>query len=79
MAIAARSTPATDVASDAGDPSGARPGDHVTVTPDDYGLDPVAGEIVAVSPREVAIRRRDEQVGEVVVHFPRAGFRLARA
>ena len=79
LAIAARSTPATDVASDAGDPSGARPGDHVTVTPDDYGLDPVAGEIVAVSPREVAIRRRDEQVGEVVVHFPRAGFRLARA
>jgi len=49
------------------------------VTPDDYGLDPVAGEIVAVSPREVAIRRRDEQVGEIVVHFPRAGFRLARA
>ena len=79
LAIAARSTPATDVASDPGDPSGARPGDHVTVTPDDYGLDPVAGEIVAVSPREVAIRRRDEQVGEIVVHFPRAGFRLARA
>jgi glutathione S-transferase len=79
LAIAARTEPTTDVASDPGDPSGPRAGDCVTVTPDDYGLDPVAGEIVAVSAREVAIRRRDAQVGEIVVHFPRAGFRLARA
>ena len=28
---------------------------------------------------EVAIRRRDPEVGDVVVHFPRAGFRLAPA
>ncbi len=79
LAVATRGNPATDVAADRADPSGARPGDRVTVTPDDYALDPVAGEIVALSARDVAIRRRDPQVGEIVVHFPRAGYRLSRA
>ena len=31
-------------------------------------------EIVALSPQHIAIRRHDPQAGEVVVHFPRAGF-----
>ena len=51
---------------------------EVTVTPDDYGFDPVAGTLVASSVDEVAIRRSDPAVGEVVVHFPRFGFRVAR-
>jgi glutathione S-transferase len=76
LAIAARSAPAPGV--DPADAS-AQAGDRVTVTPDDYALDPVAGEIVALTASEVAIRRRDSEVGEVVVHFPRAGFRVARA
>ena len=42
--------------------------------PDDYGKIRVAGEIVALSPQHIAIRRHDAQAGEVVVHFPRAGF-----
>jgi hypothetical protein len=44
------------------------------VVPDDYGRDPVVGEIVSASIHAIAIRRVDERVGEVVVHFPRAGF-----
>ena len=44
--------------------------------PDDYGFDPVAGELVCSSVNEVAVRRVDEQVGEIVVHFPRLGFRV---
>jgi hypothetical protein len=79
LAIAAKSESATAPCADTGDPNGAAPGDRVTVTPDDYALDPVAGEIVALTSTDVAIRRRDPAVGEVVVHFPRGGFRLAAA
>ncbi len=42
--------------------------------PDDYGKIRVAGEIVALSPQHIAIRRHDPRAGEIVVHFPRAGF-----
>jgi hypothetical protein len=44
------------------------------VVPDDYGKVEVRGEIVSLSAQHIAIRRHDEQAGEVVVHFPRAGF-----
>lgn len=51
-------------------------GTEVTVTPDDSGRDPVAGALVALSPGEIVIRRRDPVIGEVLQHFPRAGFVL---
>lgn len=62
--------------SDTGDPNGLVPGMRVHVVPDDYGFDPVEGELVASSRHEVALRREAPEVGEVVVHFPRAGFRV---
>ena len=49
-------------------------GQRVTVTPDDYGKVPVAGELVTLQLQEVAVRRVDERAGEVVVHFPRIGY-----
>jgi len=79
LAIAAASEPATPSTPDPDDPNGRKPGDRVTVTPDDYALDPVAGELVALTATDVAIRRRDGEIGDVVVHFPRAGFRIAPA
>lgn len=79
LKIAQESTPAAVRAADALEPNGIKPGDRVTVTADDYGFDPVAGEVVASSIHEIAIRRRDDQVGEIVVHFPRIGFRVAQA
>jgi hypothetical protein len=33
---------------------------------------------VSLSAQHIAIRRRDERAGEIVVHFPRAGFWIAR-
>jgi glutathione S-transferase len=78
LEIAARSAPASPVVADPGDPNGRAPGDRVTVTPDDYGRIPVSGEIVSLSAQHIAIRRHDERAGEVVVHFPRAGFLIAR-
>ena len=48
------------------------------VLPDDYGFDPVEGELVASSTQEIALRRSAPEVGEVIVHFPRAGYRVLR-
>jgi glutathione S-transferase len=73
---------ATSIASataDPRDPIGRKPGQTVTVTPDDTGRDPVVGELVASDVHEIIIRRSNGEVGEVCVHFPRAGFVVAAA
>ncbi|MFC4273443.1 glutathione S-transferase family protein [Sneathiella chungangensis] len=49
-------------------------GDPVTVAPNDTGRVPVSGELVALNSREIAIRHSNDIVGEVIIHFPRAGF-----
>ncbi|KJC46717.1 hypothetical protein UP09_11890 [Bradyrhizobium sp. LTSP885] len=74
LEIAARSTPDSPSFGDPADPNGRKPGDRVGVLPDDYGKVPVHGEIVSLSAQHIAIRRTDARAGEVVVHFPRAGF-----
>src|SRR6201998_2467317 len=61
------------------DPTGRKPGQIVTVTPDDTGRDPVVGELVSSDVHEIVIRRSDREIGEVCVHFPRAGFVVAPA
>jgi glutathione S-transferase len=78
LAIARDARPAASRV-DPREPNGLRAGDRVAVTPDDYGFDPVSGELVGSGPHEVAVRRTDAAVGEVVVHFPRVGFRVTRA
>lgn len=57
-----------------GDPTGIADGTRVTVTPDDFGKDPVEGVLVGASNSEVVIRREDPRAGTVHVHFPRAGY-----
>jgi glutathione S-transferase len=52
---------------------GLKPGDWVSVTPDDYG-NPVFGSLLAWKAEEVVIRHEDPSVGRVNLHFPRAGF-----
>lgn len=78
LQIACKATPATPD-TDFVDTHGIAPGTLVTVTPADYAQDPVAGELVAASHSEYAVRRVDERAGEVVVHFPRIGYQLRRA
>ena len=78
IAAAKAATPdATSV--DAGDPSGLKAGQAVSVTPDDTGKVPVTGVLVGLTNDRVSIGRHDEQVGDVVVHFPRAGFVITAA
>jgi glutathione S-transferase len=72
--IAAKATPDTVAENDADDPNGRRVGDKVRIAPDDYGKVEVHGEIVSLSAQHIAIRRLDDRVGEIVIHFPRAGF-----
>jgi glutathione S-transferase len=74
LAIAAKASPEAVARSDPDDPNGRKAGDRVAVVPDDYGKVEVRGEIVSLSAQHIAIRRIDERVGEIVVHFPRAGF-----
>ncbi|MGE3649757.1 MAG: glutathione S-transferase family protein [Reyranellaceae bacterium] len=57
-------------------PEDPRPGERVRIRTDDYGRDPVDGELAFIDDREVAIRRADPLVGDIVVHFPRLGYDL---
>ncbi len=59
---------------------GPRPvGARVTVAPTDYGIDPVAGELVAEYTNEWIVKRTDPRAGTVYVHFPLAGYQIESA
>ena len=53
-------------------------GTQVAITPLDYAFNAVVGELVLSTSNELAIKRTDERAGEVVVHFPRVGYKLER-
>jgi glutathione S-transferase len=53
-----------------------RLGRQVEVVPDDYGRNPVAGSLVAISGRHVVVERQIEGIGTVRVHFPRLGYEI---
>ncbi len=74
LTLGRQATPQTPILSDPNDPSGHKPGDRVSVAPDDYGKVAVSGEIVSLSAQHIAIKRQGESAGEIVAHFPRAGF-----
>jgi glutathione S-transferase len=78
LAVAKASMPSASEAPDLEDPVGRQPGQRMTVTPDDTGRDPVVGELVRSSADEIVIKRNDPGVGEICVHFPRAGFVVAQ-
>lgn len=71
--VAKAATPASCTV-DPHDPSGFKAGQKISVTPDDTGKVPVEGVLVGLTSDRVSIQRSDARVGEVVVHFPRAGF-----
>jgi glutathione S-transferase len=79
VAIAHDSTPAASNDVPFINTHGIEPGERVTITPTDYALDPVEGELILSAANEFAVRRSDERAGAVVVHFPRIGFQLKKA
>ena len=79
LKIAKDSTPATAENVDSSDPNGLEAGTRVSVTPDDYGFDPVTGRVVVSTIHEIAIEREVPELGKIVNHFPKIGFRIAAA
>lgn len=79
LAIAKAASPAALEAGPRDDASGFRVGEQVTVAANDYGRDPVAGELLAVNDSAIVIRRHDPVAGDLNIHFPRVGFDLAAA
>ena len=79
LRVAKDSSPATLENVDRSDPNGLTAGTRVSVTPDDYGFDPVTGRVVVSTIHEVAIERDVAELGKIVNHFPKIGFRIAAA
>jgi glutathione S-transferase len=78
IAIAHAATPVRSAEAFA-DVHGYAQGERVRVMPTDYALDPVEGELVISTANEIAVKRVDARAGEVVVHFPRVGYQMAKA
>ena len=56
-----------------------QPGQAVTVAADDYGRNPIAGELIRWDDEQIVILRNDDQAGNVCVHFPAIGFDVSAA
>ncbi len=54
------------------------PGSRIALRPEEYATGETIGELVFTDRDEIAIRRADPSLGEVVVHFPRVGYALRR-
>ena len=79
LAAAKAGTPAKGTGHDSADPSGLAPGAAVMVSADDYGRDPITGNLVAVSAERIVIARESDDLGVTHVHFPRVGYGLVAA
>ncbi|CAF2848065.1 unnamed protein product [Rotaria sp. Silwood2] len=49
-------------------------GQCLQVLPNDMGREPVQGTFIAADDYEIVLRRSNESIGNINVHFPRAGF-----
>lgn len=78
LAIARENTPAGFDGRVSDDVYATYLGQRVQIQPADYGIDPVEGELVFADAQEFALRRDDERMGAVIVHFPRLGFQLRK-
>ena len=46
----------------------------IAIKPNDYGQEETVGEIVWATAEALAVKRSDEKVGDVLVHYPRLGY-----
>jgi glutathione S-transferase len=76
LEIARNATPAALPDEQFDEPNGFQAGQQVVIAATDYGVDPVAGELMFAGCEELIVRREDERAGVVHVHFPRFGFRI---
>lgn len=76
LEVARTATPAALPDEQFDEPNGFEAGQQVVIAAADYGVDPVAGELLFAGAEELIVRREDERGGVVHVHVPRFGFRL---
>jgi glutathione S-transferase len=76
LEVARNATPAALPDEQFEEPNGFEVGQKVVIAATDYGVDPVAGELLFAGSEELILRREDERAGVVHVHFPRFGFRI---
>jgi glutathione S-transferase len=76
LEVARNATPAALPDEQFEEPNGFEVGQQVVIAATDYGVDPVAGELLFAGSEELILRREDERAGVVHVHFPRFGFRI---
>ncbi|MDZ5435634.1 glutathione S-transferase family protein [Pseudomonas fluorescens] len=76
LVVARNATPAALPEEQFIDPNGFEVGQKVVIAATDYGVDPVAGELMFAGSEELIVRREDERGGLVHVHVPRLGFRI---
>jgi hypothetical protein len=74
LAIATAAAPAATPAAYAADPHGLTPGQTIGISSDDLPSDVFRGTVVASGADEIVIRRDDPALGELAIHFPRAGY-----
>ncbi len=79
LAVAKDASSTTTVRVDASDPLGIAAGADVSVLPiaRNNVEKPVVGSLHALTRERVSVARTDAACGDVVVHFPRAGYRVA--
>ena len=77
LAIARDASPDFTAPQNAIDDAALPVGARISVKPDDYGQEETMGEIVWVTAEEIAVKRIDDAVGEVLVHYPRLGYLLS--
>jgi len=78
IAIARDADPAPPPENPAPLPDGLAVGDTVLVLPEEHGSGNVSGELQPSDLHEIAVRRRSERAGDLVVHFPREQYLTIR-
>ena len=78
LAVALAATPSARGVCDPDDVQGLRAGMQVEVAPDDTRRGAVRGTVTAVGRNEISVLRSGPRCGEVVVHFPRLGYRVTQ-
>jgi glutathione S-transferase len=80
LEFARAATPDSIADPDPEDPQLLEAGQRVAVSSvADDGTDPVIGPLATLASDEIALRHKAPEVGEVVIHFPRVGYRIEAA
>ena len=79
LSIAESSVPRLVAASTAYENQKLAVSEKIAVSPDDYAKDWVEGELVHADHQRVILKRIDDKVGTINIHFPRAGYIVRRS